>query len=269
MRFYKIIFDGPMYQFNIITIFPQIISDYSKISIIARAIKKKLIGIQPVDLRDFAADAHKTVDDRPYGGGVGMVLRPDILYKAIAGISGAKNSAKRKNSRVILLSPQGKKFMQKDARRLAAKYSRIVFVCGRYEGFDERARKFADEEFSVGDYILMGGELPALVMVEAISRFVPGVVGKFESTQNESFAENAGAPPDAPAAAGVKFKYLLEYPQYTRPEVLKLGRKQLKVPKVLLSGNHKKINDWRLREAIKRTKKRRPDLLNLQDEVKS
>lgn len=242
-------------KFDVITIFPQIISDYSKISIIARAIKKKFIKINAIDLRDFTSDAHRTVDDRPYGGGVGMVLRADIIYKAVSKIAGLKGSKKRKNSRVVMLTPQGKKFEQKDAKRLA-KFKHLVFICGRYEGFDERVRAEADEEISIGDYVLMGGELPALVVMEAVSRFVPGVVGKFESTQNESFSEMQSEKKE-----NNNFKYLLEYPQYTRPEVLKAGKKVLKVPKVLLSGNHRDIQQWRMEQASKKTQKRRPDLV--------
>jgi tRNA (guanine37-N1)-methyltransferase len=250
-----------MKKFEVITIFPEIISDYTKIGIVARAIKKNLISIKAFDLRKVTKDSHQTVDDRPYGGGVGMVLKPDIMQKAIYKTAGsAKPSQKSGNKirkdnfaslqRIILLTPQGKVFNQADAKRLA-KYNKIIFVSGRYEGFDERIRKLTDEEFSIGDYILMGGELAALVMIETISRFVPGVVGKFESTINESFA-TANLP---------NAKRLLEYPQYTRPEVLKVGKKNMSVPKVLLSGDHAKIKKWRLAEALKRTKKRRPDIL--------
>lgn len=234
-------------KFEVITIFPEIISDYTKIGIIARAIKKKFISLRAHNLRDFTVDAHKTVDDRPYGGGVGMVLKPDIMYKAIKKVVAAKKNAR---ARTILLTPQGKVFNQVHAKRLA-KYEKLVFVCGRYEGFDERIRSMVDEEFSIGDYILMGGELPALVMIETISRFIPGVVGKLESTVSESFAEHKGS----------EAKSLLEYPQYTRPEAFKLGKKNLRVPKVLLSGDHGKIQNWRLAEALKRTKKRRPDIM--------
>lgn len=225
-----------MTKFKVITIFPELIDDYKKISIIARGIKKKFISIQGINLRDFTNDPHKTVDGRPYGGGAGMVLKPDIMQKAI------KKTAK-KNSRIILLTPQGKVFNQAHAKRLA-KYDDIVFISGRYEGFDERIVLMVDEEMSVGDYVLMGGELPALVMIEAISRYVPGVVGKEESVASDSFSDG-----------------LLEHPQYTRPEALKVGKKTMKVPAVLLSGDHAKIKAWREAEALKKTKKRRPDLL--------
>ena len=198
-----------------------------------RAVKQKLLSLKPVDLRKFGVDARQTVDGRPYGGGLGMVLRADVLFKALK---------KFKKSRIIMLTPQGKPFTQREAARLS-KYNDLVFVCGRYEGFDERAREFVDEEFSIGDYVLMGGEMPALVMSEAIMRLRAGVLGKDGSAEKESFSEN-----------------LLEYPQYTKPEVLKLGKKKMAVPKVLLSGNHQKVDEWRLQESLKRTKKRRPDL---------
>lgn len=228
-----------MTKFDIITIFPEIITDYTKISIIARAIKKKLISIKAHNLRSFTNDPHKTVDDRPYGGGFGMVLKPDVMQKAIKKVTGKKNSKKR----IILLTPQGKVFNHEHAKRLS-KYKQIVFVSGRYEGFDERIRSMVDEEFSIGDYVLMGGELPSLVMIETISRYIPDVVGKEGSVKGDSFSNN-----------------LLEYPQYTRPVSLKVGSKNMKVPKVLLSGNHKDIEKWRMEESLKRTKKRRPDLL--------
>lgn len=203
----------------------------------ARAQKKGLIKIVAHDLRKFTKDKHKTVDDRPYGGGVGMVTKPDVVGSALR----ALNSKLRK--RIILLTPQGKVFSQKTAKRLA-KYNRLILISGRYEGFDERIRKMADEEISIGDYILTGGELPAMVIVDAVARLVPGVVGKQESLEEESFSRG-----------------LLEYPQYTRPEVVKFGNKKLRVPKVLLSGNHKKIAEWRHTQAMRNTIKRRPDLL--------
>ena len=232
-----------MKKFEVLTIFPEMIDDYKKISIIARAIKKKLISIKAHNLRNFTSDAHQTVDGRPYGGGVGMVLRADIMQKALNKIAG-KSASKNKKQRVILVTPQGKVFNQKEAQRLS-KYERLIFVCGRYEGFDERISEIVDEEISIGDYVLMGGELPALVMIETISRFHKGVVGKFESVESESFVD----------------KNLLEYPQYTRPEVLKVGKKNISVPKILLSGHHAEIEKWRTAEAIKKTKKKRPDLL--------
>lgn len=232
---------------TILTLFPDFISDYLSFGILKRAIVKKILQFKAVNLRDYKFDKRGTVDDRPYGGGVGMVLRPDVLYKAITNLR-QKNKAKK--TRVIMLSPQGKVFSQKHAKRLLA-YDSLIFVCGRYEGFDERVRSFVDEEFSIGDYILMGGELPALVISEAVLRLVPNVLGKDSSSEDESFSDG-----------------LLEYPQYTKPELLVLkgeGRrakgKVMKVPSVLLSGHHKNIEAWRREESLKRTKKRRPDLL--------
>jgi tRNA (guanine37-N1)-methyltransferase len=224
---------------TILTLFPDFIESYLKFGIIKRAIKSRVLAFRAVNLRNYSFDKRGTVDDRPYGGGVGMVLRPDVVIKAIQKL---RPKTKAKKSRVILLTPQGKVFSQAEARRLA-KYGELIFVAGRYEGFDERIRPFADEELSVGDYILMGGELPALAISEAVLRLVPGVLGKLESADAESFAGG-----------------LLEYPQYTKPEVLKVGKKTLRVPKVLLAGHHANMNAWRETEALKRTKRRRPDL---------
>lgn len=240
-----------IFKITILTLFPDFVADYAKFGILQRAIKQKLISINPLQLRDFALDQRGTVDDRPYGGGVGMVLKADVLHKAINSIKNKVLRTKQRQ-RIILLTPQGKVFKQADSKRLS-KYDELVFVSGRYEGFDERVRSFVDEELSVGDYVLMGGELPALVISEAVMRLIPGVLGKLESTDNESFSEN-----------------LLEYPQYTKPEVLEIKNKGksgkfkvklLQVPKVLLTGHHKNVLDWRKAEALKRTKKRRPDLL--------
>jgi tRNA (guanine37-N1)-methyltransferase len=224
---------------SIITLFPEFIKQYSDFGIISRAIKRRLVKFSAVDMRKFGLDSRKTVDDRPYGGGPGMVLRPDVVVKAIQ-----KTRGRKKTARVILLTPQGKQFSQAHARRLA-KYQELIFVSGRYEGFDERVRKFVDEELSIGDYVLMGGELPALVISEAVLRLVPGVLGKDESADAESFAEG-----------------LLEYPQYTKPEVFEINGKKLRVPKVLLTGHHANVAKWRKEESVKRTKKRRPDLLD-------
>jgi tRNA (guanine37-N1)-methyltransferase len=246
---------------KVITLFPKFISDFAgHFGILKKAIVNKLLKIQALDLRAFGLGERQVVDDRPYGGGVGMVLRPDVLYKAIQSACRGSHRlpAKRRpmaapTRRVILLTPQGKKFHQSDAQRLA-KYDELIFVCGRYEGFDERVRQFADEELSIGDYVLMGGELPALVISEAVMRLRPGILGKLESTEHESHSSN-----------------MLEYPQYTKPEKLEVRIKNqesrikkikaIKVPKVLLTGHHANIEKWRHEEAVKRTKKRRPDLL--------
>jgi tRNA (guanine37-N1)-methyltransferase len=233
---------------KIITLFPKFVEDFVEaFGIVKRAVKLKLLDIKPINLRLFGLDERQTVDGRPYGGGVGMVLRADVLYKAILGAR-FKARGSRKKQRIILLTPQGKKFNQSDAQRLA-KYDQLIFVCGRYEGFDERVRQFVDEEISIGDYVLMGGELPALVISEAVMRLRPGILGKDESADKESFADN-----------------LLEYPQYTKPEAFRFkvrgsGFKELRVPKVLLTGHHKNIEEFRKTESEKRTKKRRPDLL--------
>jgi len=227
-----------VFKIKVLTLFPDFVEDYLQFGIIKRAIKQRLLDFQAVNLRDFSFDARGTVDDRPYGGGVGMVLRPDIFYKALT-----KLRRKGTKQRIILLTPQGKRFSHLEAKRLA-KYDELVLVSGRYEGFDERIRSFVDEEMSIGDYILMGGELPALVISEAVLRFVPGVLGKLESSVAESFSEG-----------------ILEYPQYTKPEKLKIGKKIMAVPKVLLTGHHANVEAWREKEAFKRTKKRRPDLL--------
>ncbi len=239
---------------KIITLFPKFIEDFvENFGIVKRAIKFKLLNLEAVNLREFGLDQRQVVDDRPYGGGVGMVLRPDVLYRSIISAVVKKQSVKSKRQRVILLTPQGKKFNQKEAQRLS-KYDNLVFVCGRYEGFDERIRQFVDEEISIGDYVLMGGELPALVISEAVMRLRTGILGKDESTVAESFSTNS-----------------LEYPQYTKPEKWqvkikdksgKLKFKTLSVPKVLLTGHHKNIEEFRAGESLKRTKKRRPDLFN-------
>ncbi len=232
---------------SVITLFPEFIEQYAGFGIISRAIKNKLLKIGAVNLRRFSVDKRGTVDDRPYGGGLGMVLRPDVVIKAITKLRGRASSSATKKTRVILMTPQGKPFTQKLAQKLSA-YDHLVFVSGRYEGFDERVRKFVDEEISIGDYVLMGGELPSLVITEAVLRLVPGVLGKDDSADKESFTENS-----------------LEFPQYTKPEVLEVkvdGKiKKMPVPKVLLSGHHLNIENWRAEEALKRTKKRRPDLL--------
>lgn len=205
-------------------------------SIIKRAIEKGLVTIRIHNLRDWATDKHKTVDDKPYGGGAGMVMRVDVIDRALNDIK-AKNQGLK--SKVILLTPSGKLFNQKIAKTLSSQ-SNLILICGHYEGVDARVEKLVDEEISIGDYVLTGGELPAMVLVDAIVRLIPGVLGKEESLKQESFMNN-----------------LLEYPQYTKPRIYK----NMKVPQVLLSGDHKKIADWRIQMAIKRTKKMRPKLL--------
>jgi len=217
-----------MLQFDIITIFPEIFDSYFNESIIKRAQKRKLIKIKIHNLRDSASDNHKTVDDRPYGGGAGMILKVDIVFKAIKRVVQKNKKITKKQRKIILLSAKGKKFDQKMARRLS-KLEQIIFICGRYEGVDERVGKhIADEEISIGDYVLTGGEIPAMVILDAVSRLIPGVIKK-DSLKEESFS------------AGLK-----EYPQYTRPEIFKPGKnkRSWRVPEILLSGHHKKIKDW-------------------------
>jgi tRNA (guanine37-N1)-methyltransferase len=204
-----------MIKFDIITIFPDIFDSYFNESIIKRAQNKGLIKINIHDLRDYTVDKHKTVDDSPYGGGPGMVMMVEPIYKAV------KKIGKNKKSKVILFSAKGKKFDQKMAKRFS-KLNNLIMICGRYEGVDERvAKKIADEEISIGDYVLTGGEIPAMIVVDAVSRLIPGVLGK-----KESLEELKGS-----------------YPAYTRPEEFN----KWQVPKILLSGDHKKIKEWRKR----------------------
>lgn len=227
-----------MLKFDILTIFPETITPYAEASILGRAQKKKKIRITAHDLRSFSKDKHSKVDDTPYGGGPGMVMTVQPIADAVKKVTARCRSKKR----VILTSASGKKFTQKDARRLA-KYGRLVFICGRYEGIDARVEKeIADETFSIGDYVLTGGELPALVMTDAIARHVPGVLGSAESLKEESHSEEG----------------LLEYPQYTKPETYELNykgkKKKLTVPKVLLSGNHAEIKKWREEQSKRKSK---------------
>lgn len=196
----------------------------------ARAQKKKLLSLKAHYLRDWTSDRHQTVDGRPYGGGAGMVLMVEPIMKAVRYLTSDKKQVTKKR-RVILLSAKGRTFTQKDARRLA-KYDRLVFICGRYEGVDERVAQYiADEEISIGNYVLFGGEVAAMVVTEAVARLIPGVVAKTESIEKESFSD---------VSAVTK-----EHPQYTRPEVLVIGGKKRKVPPILLTGDHKKIEEWR------------------------
>src|SRR3989344_4288360 len=226
-----------MIKFDIITIFPEILSSYLGESLIARARAKKLIKITTHNLRDFADDARGTVDDRPYGGGLGMVIKIEPVYKAVQSLKSKFKNQNAKLRKVILFTPRGEKFTQKMAHKLS-KLDQIIFICGRYEGVDQRvAEKIADMEVSIGDYDLMGGELPAMVVIEAISRLIPGVLGK-EALLKERITKNGG---------------FIEYAQYTRPEEFKVkgtlrrdsGQESWRVPKVLLSGDHKKIEEWK------------------------
>jgi len=221
-----------MVQFDIITIFPNLFDSYLKESFIKKAQEKGLIKIDIHNLRDFTKDKHKTVDDRPFGGGLGMVLKIEPIDKAIKSLKKSKAAGRR--TKVILFTPRGKKFNQKMAYQFS-RLKQIIMICGRYEGVDERvAKKIADLELSIGDYDLMGGELPAMVVTETVARLIPGVLGKPELLKERI----------------TKKKGFIEYPQYTRPEVFepKKGVKW-RVPKVLLSGDHKKIEEWRKKHA--------------------
>jgi tRNA (guanine37-N1)-methyltransferase len=209
---------------DVLTIFPEMIGAYCDMSILGRAQKNKLLKVKAHDLRRWGIDKHGHVDDRPFGGGVGMLMRVEPFYKALKDLR-LKTKDKGRKTRVILTSAKGKMFTQQEAQRLA-KYDRLVFLCGRYEGVDERvAEKLADEEMCIGPYVLTGGELAAMVMTDAIIRLRPGVLGKQESLDQESWTDGIAK----------------EYPQYTRPEVFN----KWKVPPVLLSGDHKKIAEWR------------------------
>lgn len=221
-------------KFQLLTIFPDIFNSYINESIIKRAQEKKLIKLRIHNLRDWTNDRHKTVDDTPYGGGVGMLMKIEPLYKALKKIKG-RTWGKNKNKKVILLSAGGKTWNQKLAKKYA-KLDEIIFVCGRYEGVDARIKHFIDEEISIGDYVLTGGELPALVIIDSITRLIPGVLGNTESITDESHSQEG----------------IMEYPQYTRPETFAVAKKKYSVPPVLLSGNHRKIAEWKEKAKKKR-----------------
>lgn len=227
-------------RFTILTIFPEMFTPLQE-SIIKRAQEANLIQIKLVDFREYATSKHKNVDDVPYGGGSGMVLKPEPIYRAVNDLEIVQGKRK-----VVLLTPQGRVFNQKKAIEFAD-YDELVLLCGHYEGFDERIRFLADEEISVGDYVLTGGELAAMIIVDAVARLVPGVLGKENSAEQDSHSEG-----------------LIEYPQYTRPpEYEGLG-----VPDILLSGHHARIQAWRRKESLRRTFLRRPDLFQSIDFMK-
>ncbi|NNJ29083.1 tRNA (guanosine(37)-N1)-methyltransferase TrmD [Lacrimispora defluvii] len=223
-------------NYHILTLFPDMVLNGLNTSIIGRAVEKGLLSIEAIDIRDYSADKHHSVDDYPYGGGAGMVMQPMPICEAYDDLCNKIG----KKPRVIYMTPQGTVFNQTIAGELA-KEEDLVFLCGHYEGIDERALNLVATDFlSIGDYVLTGGELPAMVMIDCISRLIPGVLKNETSAEFESFHDN-----------------LLEYPQYTRPEEYR----GLKVPEVLLSGHHKNIDIWRREQSIKRTLERRPDLL--------
>jgi tRNA (guanine37-N1)-methyltransferase len=226
-------------RIDIVTIFPGMFDAVLGESMIKRAQANGKVKIYIHDLRDHTLDKHRKVDDRPFGGGPGMVMQPDPVFRAVEAII-KKVKSRSVKPHVVLLTPQGRTLSQKIAKK-AALMKHLILICGHYEGVDERIRrKLADEELSVGDYVLTGGELPAMVFVDCIVRLLPGVLGEKKSLHFESFEGN-----------------LLEYPQYTRPA----DYRGMKVPAILLSGNHKDIEEWRKKQAVKRTKERRPDLL--------
>ena len=218
-------------KFDVLTLFPEMFECLQE-SIIGRAMEKDLIQINLINIRDFSKDKHKKVDDTPYGGGAGMVIRPDVVYDAY-------QSIQDKKAKVIYLSPQGQVLNQNKVKELSTE-EHLILLCGHYEGIDQRVLdEIVDEEISIGDYVLTGGELPAMVLIDSVSRYVNGVLNE-DSTKEESFSNK-----------------LLEYPQYTRPEEFR-GKK---VPEVLISGHHKNIKEWREEKSLEVTKKKRPDLL--------
>jgi tRNA (guanine37-N1)-methyltransferase len=228
-------------KIEVLTIFPEMIEFYTKYGVIGKALSKGLVHVKVYNLRDFTTDKHKKIDDYPYGGGAGMVMQIEPFHNAIKYIKSDGQPRK-----VILLSPQGIKFTQKVAQEFLEKGAILLLICGRYEGIDERIKAFIDEEISIGDYVLSGGELPALVIIDTLLRLIPGVLGDELSAKEDSFMNG-----------------FLDYPQYTRPEEFE----GIKVPDILLTGNHKKIAYWKKKETIRQTLKRKPELLkNLSQE---
>ncbi len=221
------------FNFDVITLFPKAFELINNLGVITRALDKNLIDVNLHDLRDYGEGSYRQVDDKPYGGGAGMVLKPEPIYKAYESIR------KSPKSKTLLMTPQGKVLKQKDLARWST-LDQIIIICGQYEGFDERVRGLADEEISIGDYVLSGGEIPAISIINGLTRLLPGTLGDPDSLINESH--------NSP---------LLEYPQYTRPQVFR----DMKVPDVLISGNHKEIEFWREEQMLKRTLKRRNDLI--------
>ena len=222
-------------KYDIITLFPELIENYCSSSIIGRARKQEIISVNTINPRNFTKDKHKTVDDSPYGGGAGMVLMCEPIFSAVDSV------AKLDNSVTVLLTPQGKKYNQELAEELSHK-NQLILICGHYEGFDERIRQGIDLlEISLGDFVLTGGELAALCIVDSVTRLLPGALGKDESACNDTFSSG-----------------LLEYPHYTRPQEFR----NMQVPEVLLSGNHQEIAKWRRKQSIMRTFERRPDLFD-------
>lgn len=227
-------------RIDIITLFPEFFESFVQHSIVGRAVKNNKLEIVTHNLRDYADDKYKSVDDHPYGGGPGMVLRFDVLLQALNHVKSIlKSQISNSQIKTVLLTPQGQVYKQKMAQELT-KETNLILICGHYEGFDERIREYCDLEISVGDYVLTGGEIPAMVIVDSVVRLLPGVLGDDASSHDESHTD-----------------CLLEYPQYTRPEEYE-GEK---VPEILMNGNHAAIDKWRREQAIDRTKTKRPDLI--------
>jgi tRNA (guanine37-N1)-methyltransferase len=252
-------------RFDLITIFPEFFTGPLDHGIVRRAREAGIVQIHVQDLREFTKDRHKTVDDRPFGGGEGMVLKPEPLFEAVEKLLGqpmgdsAQPPALPADCAVVLLSAAGKLFTQETARRLA-KLERIVLICGRYEGVDERvAEHLATEEISVGDYVLSGGELPAAIVLDAVTRLLPGALGNEASTENESFRQpdEREVVPTADNSRPRKARMLLDYPHYTRPAEYR----GWKVPDVLIGGHHAEVAKWRAQQAAEKTRRNRPDLL--------
>jgi tRNA (guanine37-N1)-methyltransferase len=223
-------------KITILTIFPEMFEGPLSASILKRAGEQGLLTFETANFREYALSKHKNVDDEPFGGGAGMLLKPEPVFAAMAAIRGPREAYE---GRVILMSPQGALFTQQTAARLARE-KELIFICGHYEGFDERIRTLADEEISIGDYVLTGGELPAMVVIDSLCRLIPGVLGEAASHEADSFSDG-----------------LLEHPHYTRPREFQ----DMAVPEVLLSGNHEEIRRWRRKEALRRTWRRRRELL--------
>jgi tRNA (guanine37-N1)-methyltransferase len=261
-------------RFDLITIFPEFFAGPLEHGIVRRAREARLISVCVQDLREFTKDRHRTVDDRPFGGGEGMVMKPEPLFEAVEALLGrglgnaTEPSTRESNTAIVLLSAAGKQFTQETARRYAG-LERIIFICGRYEGVDERvAEHLATEEISVGDFVLSGGELPAMLVVDAVTRLLPGALGNEASAQNESFSVGGVLPTGAQYIAPLRDDerrasdsdsngVLLDYPHYTRPAEFRGWA----VPEVLIGGNHADVAKWRRKAAVEKTRRNRPDLL--------
>jgi len=225
-------------KIHILSLFPEMFEGVLNSSILKKAREKNIVSVDVINFREFSTDKHKSVDDYPYGGGNGMILKPEPVFAAVESINGYQNA------RIIMLTPQGERYTQKKAEELK-KENHLIFICGHYEGFDERIRQsLVTDELSIGDYVLTGGELASMVAIDSIIRLLPGVLGNDESVYTDSFSNG-----------------LLEYPQYTRPKEFR----GLKVPEILISGHHKNIEEWRRKEALKRTLQRRSDLINVNE----